>query len=290
LRATGSGLPAFDNTLTGILRKSAGSGTARISVFALDNEGTIEPASGTLHLPDNQEISAGTVRLAGGAIEANGTFLFSGGRLEGSGIYRGSEFVGGIISPGVNGAGRITFPSGLAIGENVVLTVDASGNTPATEYDQLVVTGGVSITNSTLSFVPTASLAIGTELLVIQNDGSDSIDGTFDSFNDGKLFDVNQELFRTWYAEGSGNDFVIERSAEGVQLTGIQINPEGGFVLSGLGTNSVSYTLFAAPEVPYNDWEEIGTVTTDESGMFEFTDPDAHLFDMRFYQTLGPLD
>jgi hypothetical protein len=166
--------------------------------------------------------------------------------------------------------------------------IDAKGPVPGEDYDQISVTGGVNITNSLLSFTPTASLPIGTKLVIIENDGTDPIAGMFEGLADGTLFDANHELYRAWYQEGTGNDFAIVRTTGGARLKAIGLDTEGGFVLSGFGTNNATYTIFATPNIPTNVWEELGNVIADPDGKFEFTDPDAHLFNMRFYRSLGP--
>ena len=263
---------------------------AQITILATTNtaSGIIECASGTLRLPNNYTNTAGTLRLTGGRIEASGSLGFTGGTLEGTGSYGGSTFLGGTISPGTNGPGKITFTSGLRLASPVVVALDATGTTPGTGYDQLAVTGTVGITNSVLQFTAPGAIPIGTKLFVITNDSTDAIVGTFNGKPEDALFDANLQLFRVRYAQGSGNDLAISRDDGGVRLTGIRINPSGQFEFRGLGTNGVVYSVYASPIVPTNNWQFLGTSTADISGNFLFTDPNAFQFPRRFYQSLGP--
>ena len=211
-----------------------------------------------------------------------------GGRLEGTGGFGGSQFVGGTISPGLNGPGSITFHSGLQLGEAVTVALDASGPEPRTGYDQLEVQGTVSITNTVLQFTATGPIPIGTKLLVITNDSTDTITGTFSGKPEAALFASNLQLFRIRYAEGSGNDLAIVRDDGGVKLTGRRLLPGGQFEVRGLGTNGAIYSIYASPDVPTNSWQLLGTSTADSSGNFLFTDPNAFQFPRRFYYSTGP--
>lgn len=112
--------------------------------------------------------------------------------------------------------------------------------------------------------------------------------GTLNGKPEGALFDANLQFFRTRYAQGSGNDMAIVRDDGGVRLTGIKINLAGHFEFRGLGTNGVTYSLYASPVVPTNNWELIGASTADVSGNFSFLDTNAWKFPNRFYQSLGP--
>jgi len=274
---------------TGTLRRSVGAGLARIIGFDLTNtaSGLIESAVGTLQLSNNYTNTTGTLRLTGGRIEAT-SLGFVGGTLEGTGSYGGSTFLGGTISPGINGPGKLTFTAGLSLGANVTVALDAAGTTPETGHDQLGVTGTVGITNSVLQFTATGAIPIGAKLIVLTNDSTDMITGTFNGKPEASLFNSNLQLFRIRYAEGSGNDLTITRDDGGVRLTGIGLNPGGQFEFRGLGTNGVTYAIWASPTVPTNNWTFLGNSTADVSGNFLFTDPAAAQFPRRFYQSLEP--
>jgi len=168
----------------------------------------------------------------------------------------------------------------------VVVALDASGTTPGTGYDQLA--GTVGITNAIFQFSAPSAIPIGTKLIVITNDSTDAIIGTFSGKPEGALFDANLQLFRIRYAEGSGNDLAIVRDDGGVRLTGIKLNSSGQFEFRGLGTNNVTYSLYTSPVVPTNQWTLIGTSTADAGGVFNFTDPNAFQFPTRFYYSVGP--
>ena len=284
--ATGGLTPEFNNLATGIVKKIAGSGATTISTIIFVNLGVVEAAAGTFRFPNNYAHTLGTLRLSGGRIDATGLLTFAGGTLEGSGIFGSSIFTGGTISPGINGPGKINFPSGLKLTTGASLSIDAQTTTPETGHDQLAVTGTVDLGGATLQVGPMSPFIIGATMNIIDNDSNDPVIGTFASRPEGFLFQVGTQLFRTRYARGTGNDVVLIRDDGGVRLTAIRYFPDGTFQLSGLGTNSGIYKISATTD--FQSWTELGETTANGGGLFHFTDTNAHQFPFRFYQSFGP--
>lgn len=277
--------PQFINS--GAVRKTIGVGLAPISNVNFNSSGLVEVQTGTLRLPNNYTHTTGILRLAGGRIETVGLLTVAGGTLEGTGSFGNSEFTGGIISPGVNGPGQISFPSGLKLGPAVKLRVDATGNTPGTGYDQLVVTGLVDLGNATLEVGAIGPVDIGTQLAIIENDGAEVAGSVFTNFDEGELFQVGTQLFRLRYRSGTGNDVALVRDDGGVRLTAIRMQPDGSFLFRGLGTNFGNYTISATEDYG-KSWTELGTTKADSGGIFQFTDPDAQFYPLRYYRSFGP--
>ena len=284
----GYGGPTMTWTNGGTISKSGGSGTTTINDFNLVNlpSGVVAATSGTLSLPSGYVNTAGTLRLTGGRITATG-LRFDGGLLEGTGSYGGNTFLGGTISPGANGPGRIAFTAGLFLASPVVVQIEAYGTAPVTGHDQLAVTGVVGITNSVLKVSTPGAIPLGVNLLVITNDLVDAIVGTFAGKPEGALFAENFQLFRARYSQGTGNDMAVALEDGGGQLTGMRMNA-GSFELRGLGTNGALYSIYASQAVPTNAWYFIGNTTADGGGNFLFTDPNAFQFPKRFYQAVRP--
>ena len=91
--------------------------------------------------------------------------------------------------------------------------IGIDGGDPGAGYDQVEVTGSVSIgssvsLNATLSaaFVPST----GQTFVLIDNDGSDPVAGTFESLPEGAVITLNQVFeFQISYAGGDGNDVTL---------------------------------------------------------------------------------
>jgi hypothetical protein len=116
-------------------------------------------------------------------------------------VYNGvSPGVG--TDPGILQTGRISLSS---------LTAQINGSTPGTEHDQLQVTGTLQVggnLNVSLGYTP----AVGEEIVLIDNDGSDAVSGTFSTLQ-GNLLAVDGYLFAVDYAGGDGNDVSLTRVA-----------------------------------------------------------------------------
>jgi hypothetical protein len=142
------------------------------------------------------------------------------GTLNGSGGTLGNVLVNSIFAPGPllgccassNGTGlmstrNLTFASGSAFSD-----VEIAGVTPGSGYDQVKVTGTVSIAaNVTINlklssgFTPSA----GQVFTLIDNDGTDSINGSFSNIPEGTSVALNGHPFRISYAGGDGNDVTL---------------------------------------------------------------------------------
>jgi hypothetical protein len=164
--------------------------------------------------------------------------------------------------------------------------IDAVNATPGTGHDQLAVTGAVTLGGANLHITSLASLPVGSQLRIIDNDGVDGVTGLFNAYPEGWLFTQNFQLFRIRYSVGTGNDVALIRDDGGVRLTAIDLQPDGSFLLNGLGTNFGIYTISATTN--FQTWTDLGTTTANSGGNFQFFDTNATQFPYRFYRSLGP--
>jgi hypothetical protein len=148
-----------------------------------------------------------------GILEANGnTLTLNAGnsRIKGFGNV-GTVVLGdnSIISPG-SSPGCIS-STGITFDTGSTYDFEIAGNTVCTEYDQIDVTGLVTINGGVLeasflgSFVP----ALNDEFIIISNDGTDEVTGEFDGLADGSRFEVAGVTFEINYDGGDGNDVVL---------------------------------------------------------------------------------
>ena len=106
-------------------------------------------------------------------------------------------------SPGILTTGDLTFSPGST------LVMELEGTAPGSGYDQLVVSGIVNLGGATLqtsrNFVP----ANGTQFILIDNDGTDPIQGTFDGLDENEVLSIDGRLFQISYAGGTDSNDVV---------------------------------------------------------------------------------
>ncbi len=142
---------------------------------------------------------------------------FNPGVLRGTGTVGETNVLAGAISPGT-----LTSPRGI-LNIKGSLTFTANGNyickiggtTPgAAGHDQLNVVGTVSLNNARLLLPPFGSYrpAIGDSFVILRNDGTDPVNGTFQERPENSVIAISPNLsFRITYRGGDGNDVVITR-------------------------------------------------------------------------------
>lgn len=217
------------NTHTGTTTVSAG--TLRLSGGnALSDTGTVDVAAGaTLDLNGTDETigaltGAGTITTGAGSItlsnpgastftgtlSGTGTLsVASGVTLKGTGTYSTPvEVLSGAViapgnSPGTLSTGNLTLASGSSA------TMEIDGTTAGTQYDQVVVTGTVTINNATLSTVFGYTSATGDSYVLISNDGADAVTGSFNGLAEGATFTSNGRTYQISYAGSDGNDVIL---------------------------------------------------------------------------------
>ncbi len=88
--------------------------------------------------------------------------------------------------------------------------VELNGTTAGSGHDQLVVNGTVELTGDlviTLGYSP----AVGDSFTIIDNDGTDPVEGFFNGMTEGGLFLIGTDFFTITYEGGTGNDVVLTK-------------------------------------------------------------------------------
>ena len=195
-------------TISGVI--SGGFGLTKSGIASLHLTGSNTYTGATT-------VTQGTLSLTGFLYGGGAVSVNSGGTLGGTGGVNGTVTVasGGTLAPGVvgtnSGVGTLTLNSGLTIASGGTLAVDIAGSAAGTGYDQVTVTGSVTVTGATLSVNHSYTPGSGDTYQVIANDGSDAITGTFTSLSEGDALTAggNGTVLTASYTGGGGNDFVL---------------------------------------------------------------------------------
>ncbi|MBP3956537.1 Ig-like domain repeat protein [Gemmata sp. G18] len=169
----------------------------------------------------------GTVNAYGGELIVNGSLATSQlaiveSTLSGSGTLPAVSTGSGTIAPG--GPLGIISTGGLTLDSGATVSVDLNGTAVGTQYDQVSVTGSVSLDGTlsvTLGFTP----ALGSTFTIIANDGTDAVTGTFIDLAEGAVFSVSGQAFRISYAGGTGNDVTLTALESPTATVTSSVNP-----------------------------------------------------------------
>jgi VCBS repeat-containing protein len=196
-------------------------------------------------------------------------------------ILKGTGTVTGTITtidtaqflPG-NSPGMVTMTN-LVGSAGTNFTADIDGTTPGTEYDQLVVTDHVTLNGmfliGNIGYEPNA----GDTITLIDNQGTDAIEGTFDGMNEGDVITLDGCLATVTYTGGDGNDMQVIFNglntapvADDVQAVAVEDGKPVTVAFNGSdadldgSVNTLSYQFLSLPGE--------GTVTNNGNGTFTF--------------------
>jgi autotransporter-associated beta strand protein len=195
-------------TLDGIASACNFRGQAITGTGGITRTGT----SGSVLLANNSytggtTISSGLLRIEGS--QTSSAVSLAGGRLEGGGTTGPVTASGGTLSPGLGTAGPIFTTSGnLAFNSGVTFESTVQGNAGNRQFGQLNVIGAVNLGGSTLSVIATSPLPAGNTFIIVNNDGTDPVSGTFASLPEGASLTIGGVPFTISYVGGDGGNDV----------------------------------------------------------------------------------
>jgi fibronectin-binding autotransporter adhesin len=177
------------------------------------NDGTLALASSS----NNNIASSPIITLGSGTIlevaGLSGTELqlASGQTLRGTGTVTGGTvkaLSGSTIDPAGSSTGILNTQS-VFFASGSTFNVHVNGTTLAgTDYDQLNVTGAVNLGNATLNAAGIVS-SEGVPIVLINNDGNDTVIGTFNGLAEKANVIINGKRFVISYQGGSNNNDVV---------------------------------------------------------------------------------
>ncbi len=235
----------------------------------------------------------GSVAVESGIMQVDGSFLdgsfsVSGGMLRGAGTVSGVTISGGALKPG-DGIGVLHLQGDLNMNPGAVFEVELDGPIAGSSYDQLQVNGGVNLTGATLNLAPGYAATPGTSCLILVNDGTDPIIGTFAALPEGTVFAAGGQFFSISYKAGSGgNDILVTAVNPSIGFSSIVPAGTGTYQLQGAGAPTVNYTVQGNTNLATTNWVDLGAAATDDSGHFSFDFTNALSFPQQFFRLKSP--
>jgi hypothetical protein len=186
---------------------------------------------------------------------------------------------GQITLNGASPNGSITVNGDALLGPGSSLRVSAfSSGVPGA----LSVTGRVSIAECSFGILPTGG-PINATSVIIQNDGTDPIQGQFQTLPEGGLLIDSHQVFQVSYRGGDGNDFTISPLGP-IALRSIRALAGNQIAVEGLSATNRSIVVESTPSLTAPRWQLLGTTTPDTNGVFQFLDVLAFSDPARFYR------
>src|SRR5579883_95025 len=214
-QGTGTLTPAGNNVFDGVTLSSA----TTPQMFAIEDKivdgidvagyGLVQLRAGNVYVTPNSFFGSTTtpsLQRASDAASAGDTVNAEAGTYNGGVTLASNQTLNPASATSVTGivnTGNLKLSAGG-------LTADVNGTTAGTDYDQIVATGTITLTGATLTVHSGALLPQGTSVVLIKNNGSHPVVGTFAGLPEGATVttSLGQKLVIS-YVGGSGNDVVL---------------------------------------------------------------------------------
>ncbi|HZI87854.1 MAG TPA: Calx-beta domain-containing protein, partial [Pyrinomonadaceae bacterium] len=207
-------LSAQVNLNSNLLTIAGAGNTTANGVVSGSGGGITKNGSGTLTLTGNNTYTGATTVTAGTLLvngsQSNSNVSLTGGILGGTGVVGTISATGGAVRPGASIPGILN-SGNVTLASTSSFVVDLNGTIPGAGYRQLNVSGTVSLGNSVLDASANFQSAVGDTFTIINNNGGDSIVGTFMGLPEGATLTLGGLPFDISYQGGTGNDVVLTR-------------------------------------------------------------------------------
>ncbi|EXI65265.1 MAG: hypothetical protein AW08_03313 [Candidatus Accumulibacter adjunctus] len=195
--------------------------------------GLFDFADNTLRIGGSGGIAVETFDIGGGLLvgatidlDTGGNFAFTGGALDVATFNGTLDENGGTLAPGGTGAGRTTINGDWLLSASGTLQITLAGAGAAIGYDQIIVNGAIDLaaggTGGTLDLVLDFAPQINDRFVIVANDGSDAMAGSFLGLADGstieEVFAGSTYTFTIDYGGEDGNDIVLTVTAVAAPL------------------------------------------------------------------------
>jgi len=196
---------------TGTLRAGTDNGSSTFSGLITGTGPVFKLGTGIWTLEGNNTYS-GTTTVSAGSLTVNGSqpgssVIVNGtATLMGDGVVKNLSVFGSLRpgnSPAILTTGNLSFTS------QGDFFVELNGATAGSGYDQVKVSGTVTLASATLH--PTLGFPPGSNssFTIIDNDGSDPVANTFNGLAEGAALTIDGIPFQISYTGGTGNDVTL---------------------------------------------------------------------------------
>ena len=148
-----------------------------------------------------------------GTLVVNGTMANTDFTIGSGTTLGGSGTVGNVTVQSDGSIGPGNGPGILSVGDfslSGTLEIEISGTTVGTQYDQVSVTGTVTLGGDlSVSMLNSFLASGGDSFTIIDNDNADAVSGTFSGLVEGAFLTVGGNDFQITYQGGDGNDVVL---------------------------------------------------------------------------------
>lgn len=194
-----------DTTYTGVMSGAGGLTKIGSGVLTLTNSSSYTGAT---------VVDGGTLRVNGALTATSSLTVNAGGTLAGTGTITSSVTIdaGGTHAPG-NSPGIQAIVGSYTLNNAATLVMEIAGPGAGVGYDQVAVTGSVTIdgANLVLNILKPFAFSPDDQIVLINNDGADAVSGSyFAGLGEGGLVYYDSHAFaRISYVGGTGNDVVL---------------------------------------------------------------------------------
>jgi autotransporter-associated beta strand protein len=180
------------------------------ATVAIIKEGTGQwTLAGTNSYTSATTVTAGTLLLNGVSVSA---VTVSGGTFGGSGVISNRVTISaGTNAPG-SPVGIQTVVSNYTVSAGGALRISINGTNAGSQYSRVAVRGGNSGTVTlagALNVVAVPGLATNSTFVIVDNDGTDAVSGTFVGLANNATFFQSGYTWRISYVGGTGNDVTL---------------------------------------------------------------------------------
>jgi fibronectin-binding autotransporter adhesin len=247
---------------------------------------------GVLELAGTNHTYAGPTIVEEGTLRATNVTLASAVIISNLGTLEASGIIGPLTVAGTNSPrsefiiATLTVLGPLVALPGAVLDIDIIGSSTDL-FDRILVNGSVTL-GGQLRLGQAVSGQAGNRLVIIANDGSDPVIGTFAGLPEGAVLvsSNNATAFTISYVGGDGNDVELLQHNPPALLTSVTTITNDSTLLIGDGDKFVTYTVEASSNLV--DWIILGLSSANAGGAFSFVDTNAPSFPIRFYRVQSP--
>lgn len=293
--SSGTNASYIDVATAGPLPIEVDAGGTFVLGGSIDGSGTVSKEGGgtLMYTGTTMDSYVGTVVVDNGTLQVDGlftdgSFTVNGGQLDGTGTISSVTMNGGTLKPG-DSPGVLHIQGSLTMSAAATFKSELNSPVPGSGYGQLQVTGGVNLNGATLNLQPGYSVVPGTSFLIIINNSGSATAGTFAGLPEGATFQAGGQYFSISYKAGSGsNDVVVTRLNVPGNFKSIGLLSSNVVQLQGLGGSNVNYRIQSNTNLATTNWQNIGSVTADSSGNFQFNVSNLMSRPQQFFRTATP--